>query len=386
MEPLKEITFYLEGLSETDKEKLLSVLVLAEIRLESSWVLQEQPGGADVCLSRGHGQSIGEHSGPVICYAEKDARFGNSEQEGVFFLNVDASGVPPFPDLVSIFNQVDVWISEQSRHESARLSDVGNDACVRPAGEQDCAVSSNPEPTTEMHIPTLVPVVDEEVAEISVPLRVATGSESEGVTGAGGVSRKLSWLGRVAEYVHNLEPDSYYHKILLQSGGVILLDLYQDRFYSSVNIESFLDGSGDNKTSYISSMDRQGFKTELNKQDYFERPFSNLKWFLALYSNVSVLDIDTDNQVYMLSAWPENDLPGLRREHLKLAAFMQAKRASVAEISAETGLSVDLIRSFVEACFYEGLVRMDQEPEQKHNSAPEKPKGFWGGVLRKIKW
>ncbi len=399
MEPLKEITLYLEGFSEADKEKLLSVLVLAEIRLKSSWVVQAQQENADVCLYKECSSQAVDHPGPVICYVEPNTDPGDREQEGIFFLRVDATGVPPFSVLVSVLNQADAWLARMPEQGvSAPLRDPVN-AEELPADAKSVDLPSTDQSASdeqaddtpsavfadEADIPTLTPV--EDVAPAKKPvLSGGLDAIDERAPQAGDEARKLPWLGPIAEYIQNLERGSHYHKILLQSGEVILLDFDQEKFYSSVELESFLEGNGDNKTSYISSMDRQGFITELHKQDYFERPLSNLKWFMALYSNVRSLVVDIDNQVYMLSAWPANDLPGLRRDHLKLAAFMRAKRASIAEISAETGIAVERIQSFVEACYYEGLIQTDREPEEKSKSIPEKPRGFWGGVLRKIKW
>lgn len=390
MRPLKEITLYTEGLSEVDKEKLLSVLVLAETRLKSSWILQEQREGADVCLFRDCDQRAAEHRGAVICYGEASAESGMAAQEGLFILRTDSTHVPYFSDLINVFNQVDDWLSQPRQAETVTVAEFEQ---FEPQAEQEImpevggeTLSPESESPKAEDIPTLVPVIEEARAALptsgSGPEELLESELEEGPEAA----LKLPWLGQITEYIQGLDPAVHYHKILLQSGEVILLDLDQKKFYSSIKIESFLDGNGDNKISYISSMDRQDFITEQNKQDYFERPLSNLKWFLALYSNVRGLDIDVDSQAYVLTEWPATDLPGLHRDHLKLAAFMRAKRASLAEISAETGIAVDLIQSFVEACYYEGLIQTDREPEEKKTSTPQKPKGFWGGVLRKIKW
>lgn len=399
MEPLKEITLYLEGLSEADKEKLLSVLVLAEFRLKSSWVVQAQQENADVCLYKELSSQAVDNPGPVICYVEPNTDPADREQEGVFFLHVDATGVPLFSVLVSVLNQVDDWLARMPERDvsappggpvnvealpaDARSVDVPSTDQSAPDGRSDDTPSAVR--AYEADIPTLTPVEDAAPAKKTV-LSGGLAAIDEQVPQAGDEARKLPWLRPIAEYIQNLEKGSHYHKILLQSGEVILLDFDQEKFYSSAELESFLEGNGDNKTSYISSMDRQGFITELHKQDCFERPLSNLKWFMALYSNVRSLVVDIDNQVYMLSAWPANDLPGLQKNHLKLAAFMRAKRASIAEISAETGIAIDLIQSFVEACYYEGLIQTDREVEEKSKNIPEKPRSFWGGVLRKIKW
>ncbi len=381
MDPLKEITLYLEGFSEADMEKLLSVLVLAEIRLQSSWVVQAQREHADVCLYKEFCPQVIDHPGPVICYVEPDVDPGDREREGIFFLNVDAAGVPPFSVLITVFNKADAWLA--GLHEQGapgRLASPVN----APVWSVDVQEEAVPSKMFTDEIPTLTPV--EDFVSAKGPVLPVNEAIEEVVSQPGEEVRKLPWLGLIAEYIQNLKRGNHYHKILLQSGEVILLDFDQEKFYSSAELETFLDGNGDNKTSYISSMDRQEFITELHKQDYFERPLSNLKWFMALYSNVSGLVVDIDNPIYMLSAWPANDLPGLRRNHLKLAAFMRAKRASLADIAAETGIAVDLIQSFVEACWYEGLIQMESEPEEKSKSIPEKPRGFWGGVLRKIKW
>lgn len=394
MEPLKEITLYLGGFSEADKEKLLSVLVLAEIRLKSSWVVQAQQDNADVCLYKECSSQAVDHPGPVICCVEPDIDPGDREQEGIFFLRVDSTGVPLFSVLVSVLNQADAWLtrmSEQLASGSLREPVSENELSTDAPSTSDQYFSGEQTDDTpsaafadEADIPTLTPV--EDVALEKKPVLGGLDAIEEQISQSEERVRKLPWLGPIAEYIQNLERGSHYHKILLQSGEVILLDFDQEKFYSSAELESFLEGNGDNKTSYISSMDRQGFIIELHKQDYFERPLSNLKWFMALYSNVRSLVVDIDNQVYMLSAWPANDLPGLQKNHLKLAAFMRAKRASIAEISAETGIAIDLIQSFVEACYYEGLIQTDREVEEKSKNIPEKPRSFWGGVLRKIKW
>ncbi|MBA4503175.1 hypothetical protein [Marinobacterium marinum] len=381
MESLRNLTLFCVGLSGAEKEKLLSVLVLAEIRLRSVWALQEQPEGADAYLCKAN-DKVTEHPGVLIRYRAPDSEQNPTTEEGVFQLGIDASGVPMFSELVAVLNQADAWLAarpekpepvepvrvenDQSRDEIPSLAETENTAVAVRSVEE---------------IPTLEPV-SEPIVIPDLPDEIMDSMMSEFME----TSRKIPFLDLIAEYVQDLRVEYPYHKILLQSGEVILFDLDQGKFYSTVEIQNFLDRKGDNKTSYISALDRQEFLAELNKQDYFERPFSNLRWFLALFSNVGSLDIDIDNQAFILTGWPSTDLPGLNRAHLKLSAFMLAKKASIAEISAETGFDVALIQSFVEACHHEGLIQANREPEEKSYSVPQKNKGFWGGVLRKIKW
>jgi len=394
MEPKKEITFFIKGLSGSDKEKLLSVLVLAEIRLNTSWVLLEQPENASVCFCNGGIQKADGHSGPVIQYGGcEQAQQGADEQNNLFHLPLDASNMPSFSNLISVLNQVEAWLLSHPkvaiRTEKGHKEDKAEDVQAVAATATPVVQAASTAPVVQIkeplvpdvsQIPTLVPVDEDISLEVS-----STTASSGTLPELPDMAIKLPWLDQIAEYLDALPAEAVYHKILLQSGEVILIDLDQNCFYSSIEIEAFLSRSRDNKTSFISALDRQDFINDLSKQYYIQRPFSNLQWFLALYSNVHGLDIDTDTRSYLLTAWPGSELPGLHRDHLKLAAFMRAKRASLAEIAAETGISLGQIRSFVEACHYEGLVQTDVEPEVTHERAPDKPKGLWGRMLKKIR-
>ncbi|WP_417533961.1 hypothetical protein [Marinobacterium stanieri] len=378
MKPKKEITFLIEGLSEEDKEKLLSVLVLAEVRLDASWIYLEQADSADVCFSGGSEDqkpNIQAHAWVLYGKAESTEVFPRQGSE-LFCLRVDSNNVPFISDLICVLNQVFTWVERVSEQDS-----VEPEPEPEPEPELRSEVSaSQPQmviPDASL-IPTLMPV-DDDSLPTSEPAATGVVDESRGS------NSKLPWLDAITHYLHSLDADAEYCKIVLQSGDILMIDFNQERYYSSIEVESFISKGRDNKVSCFSVQDKHEFKTGVSKQGYIERPLSNLKWFLALYSNVSSLDIDAESDAYVLGAWPGNELPGLHRDHLKLAAFMRAKRASLSEIAAETGIAIGQITSFVEACHHEGLLLDEPELETLQELAPEKPKGLWGRLLHKIR-
>lgn len=390
MDPKKEITFFIEGLSDSDKDRLLSVLVLAEIRLDTGWVLHELSEKNAVCFCGDVDKVLAEgHTGPVIQYGGSAPAQPDKGQPGnLFHLPLDAGNMPSFSSLIVILRRVEEWLACEERPAPTPEKDAAVEEPVAAhehvadavpavaAPEMDVAETAQPDVS---QIPTLIPVVEDVVVEEPVPV------SREELSQMPDMSMKLDWLDPIADYLDAQTEDALYHKVFLQSGEVILVDLEQGCFYSTIEIEAFLSRSTKNKTSYTSALDRQGFMHELEKQYYIKRPFSHLKWFLALYSNVHSMDIDTDTCSYLLTAWPGSELPGLHRDHLKLAAFMRAKRATPADIAAETGIGVDQIRSFVEACYHEGLVHTDVELDVTHEPVPDKPKGLWGRMLNKIR-
>lgn len=367
MDSKREITIYLEGLSEEDREKLLSVLVLAEIRLRSSWVLEPRREHADVRLYRQCSLQESMQFRPVICYTDMDGS-GEADrtEEGIFFLSVDSGGVPTFSELINVFNRVDAWLNTGAEKAS-----------LYTQAKLDGEVSNIPTLTPEEDSPLECACLE---SEPSADDLLQAPAEDTG-------HKFLPWLRGVAEYVHNvnLKEENYYHKILLQSGEVFLIDFENKRFYSDVELEFFLDSDSSDKNTYISSLDRRGFLSELDKKEYAERPLSHFQWFMALYSDYRSCSFDVEKQIYSLSGWPSVNLPGLRQEHLKLAAFMRSRKASLAEIAMETGMPVDQIQSFMEACHYEGLVLKETIPEDDNKDIPEKPTGFWNRILRRVK-
>jgi len=374
MESTKEITLYIDGLLEVDREKLLSVLVLAEIRLESSWVLETQLERADVCLCRQDDWQKMGHFRPLICYTDVNSAAEFRAEDGVFILSMDSSGVPTFSELVSVFNQADAWLEKHAEQALPSAPDMPVEASAPDMPVKDIA-----------NIPMLTQVIDPPREQSPVKPNTE-GSNNLELTGQDTSRKYIPWLGAIAEYIHNLDSDSYYHKILIQSGEVVLLDFEEGRFYSSSEIENFLKDDSLSKNSYMSSIDKEGLKSELSKKKYIERPLSNLLWFLALYSNMHNLKIDTENTVFRLSGWPSVNLPGLRPDHLKLAAFMRTNRANLIEIAMETGMHVDQVKAFVEACHYEGLIVIQNKNNEEKQKGAQKPSsGLWGRVLRRIK-
>ncbi|WP_369625008.1 hypothetical protein [Marinobacterium sp. BA1] len=350
-----------------DRENLLSVLVLAEIRLNSSWVLEPRREHADVWLCRQEDYQKTGNFRPLICCTDlkSNSTAELKPEDGFFVLGMDSSGVPIFSELVSVLNQVDTWLEKHSNR-------------LRPVPRVPVKNTAS--------VPTLTHVMDQPEGQTSVKLgsEISNSLESSGK----GLSReKRSWLGTIAEYIHNVDvkSDNFYHKILIQSGEVVLIDFEECRFYSSIEIQVFLEGVSLSKKFYMSAIDKAGLLSELEKKIFIERPLSNLKWFMALHSNFHNLEIDAENTVFRLSGWPSVSLPGLRAEHLKVAAFMRTNKASLVDIAAGTGMDVEQVKGFVEACFYEGLIIKDTKNKKDKKEVQKPSSGLWDRVLRKIK-
>lgn len=377
MNPLNDITFTTAGLSENDREKLQSVLVLAEIRLSSSWSLHDSPDAADVVICRAVDELQPGDMRPVIVYREPSQPEWcvDKHERPLFELRVDSSGMPHFSELVTVFKQIELQLLNVSVANSGPQVLVTDIPLLTPVADLDENGFEDMDlegvlPTSTEVVKSADPAEDKHIQALSKP-------EPKAVT--------PPCLEQLALYLQRSAGDAPYHKILLQSGDVILLDFRSGRFHCNRSLEAFLQEPADNRASYISTLSQQEFKSELSKQDCSEQPIASLQWFLALYSGVEGLHAVSEDEAYCLSAWPDSQLPGLRQEHFKLAAFMRDKKETIKEIAHKTGIPVATIRAFVEACHYQGLVKQDKEQKNVDVQGAERPKGFWRQILRSIK-
>ncbi|MBV0932595.1 hypothetical protein [Marinobacterium weihaiense] len=423
MNPLHEITFATPGMDRSESEKLQAVLVLAEIRLNASWVESTRPGQANVVICRDLTAVSAEEKRPVILLRPATETIAEAESGTgypLFELVLDSNGMPSFSELIHVFGQVETRLQEVPAEQTPAATPDHQATAVDESIADVQPIEALP---VAAGLDVVLPTEEERAQELAVPIfepRAAVNSEDESPAGALAIAEQeppapveaevpepaeativpvlqpvmsevaravvtRQCLEQLALYVQGAPNEGSWHKILLQSGDVMLLDFEQGRFYSNRVLESFLVRLEDNRISYISTLSRSEFSAELSKQYCDEQPLANLQWFLALYSGISGTELPAEDETYSLSGWPDSQLPGLRQEHLKLAAFMRGKPATIKRIADQTGIAVSDIQTFVEACRYQGLVQQDGEQKSEAVPASEQPKGFWRQILRTIK-
>lgn len=114
-------------------------------------------------------------------------------------------------------------------------------------------------------------------------------------------------------------------------------------------------------------------------------PLSNLQWYGAFASSKGrMIKEHQPMDIVHLKRWPDISLPGARKL-IKLAAFMQSNAADLPAIQQRTGIPIDQIYNFFNACKVIGLIEYSQQREIHEKNLDDAQRRLFAKIGNRLK-
>lgn len=311
------IRLKLQGFTETERQKLDSILALAELRLDNLWQIYD---GDDADITVIRDISLLESTPrPCIYYVGVDDG-AELPYENAWPLEVDEQQVPRLRLLVERFNQIAVELA-------------------------------NAEPVQETVAPVSAPVVE----PTAVPEPAAEVVEAAPETDAAPAEQNSYAASEVL--LDHLAADGESHKLLtFESGEKIFVDGEKDLYFSSAVIETMADHFRNGTPYTVKTLQPVLFDMQVEQAELSAEPMTHLRWYVALMAPSEHLQDELQGKTVSLKRWPDLGLPGCTRL-IRLAAFMQSNVSTIENIAEKTNTPAAEVCAFLNACNIEGLVQ-----------------------------
>lgn len=308
------IGLHLVGFSQTSKKKFASILSIAENHLDYSWKLVDR-NDADFFLFEDVLQFEKESnlkSSRCIFYTNEKT---NSQGHEII---VDRAKTPSLMSVIKLFNQ----LSEE----------YGQDLSKAAPNQQ----------------PVKTEIIEAATNKVEAISSVSIKQESHFFDVNSGILkyiRQKAKTGLVISLKNKTDITPLY------------VDLSDKKFYYRGKLEELqpLFLSENNilyKKIIVSELQDTSTKLKLVPQ-----PINNLIWYAAIAgSQGKVIKGFNIDEIVQLKRWPDLNLPGCRRL-IKLAAFMHGNAADLTTVHQKTGIPLDEIINFFNACYITGLIK-----------------------------
>jgi len=347
------IRLQLLGFSAEERDKLDSILAIAEARMNNMWQL-DSTMNADVVLVPDASQLPLQETRPCIYYKETDQEVLSGTADNVWSLDVDDFRVPRIWQLTKVFNEVAEALATQPEPAPA-VTEVPESEPEAVEEVVDEAADSNAVEAFAPADQTDVLMSDTQASD-SVDVAIVTGADVED-TGLDSESEQVQ-----VPLLHVLQPDPEAGEqrcMLLRfvSGEAFYIDVVSDLYYSREPIEELADCFRAQTEFTIQAVPEQTLQAQAERSELVAEPLTHLRWFVALNAPCETMREKLQAQTVKLKRWPDLGLPGCR-PLIRLAAFMQSNEASIETVAEKTGTPVEKVCAFIHACDQENLVVM----------------------------
>lgn len=339
------ITIKLLGFNDSDRSKLESLMTLAENMLDIPWHLTETMD-ADYYLLKGNLKSQMSHDQLLKTLPPEQCIFYSEQKSDSPYheILVDKNSTPYLRSIIELFKKLSL------KTLSPAHAGVIAEAIVPEVSTQEIGKT-----TQTIHQEAAISdYFDPEQDWLGVLLNKQTGIQEYTLNNAG--------------YVCKLYVDSdskcYYCNDDLEK---------LERFFTEASIPNPTIISADRLHSVIS------------EQNLKPLSLNNLLWYGAFVSSKGRLfkEHRAGDNVH-LKRWPDVSLPGARKL-IKLAAFMQSNAVDLSTIHQQTGIPVDQINNFFNACKVIGLIEYSQKTEVHEKNLDDGQRQLFAKIGKRLK-
>lgn len=334
------ITLRLLGFDDGERLKFESLLTIAENMLDIPWQLSDR-ADADYFLLKGSLKSqMIEDALLKTLSPEQCIFYSEHKTDGPFHeILVDRNNTPYLRSIVELFKNL--------THNQCEAVD---ESSVEEAG-----VSESP---------------DVKQSTQAQPTPSDTFDPEQG------------WIGLLLaqqEAIQVYELNSYGKLIELYVNPIKKLYYCEDELE---NLALCFSGNDKPKQQLLSEQQLQSLILEQNLKPL---PLSNLLWYGAFISSKGrVMKGLQANDIIHLKRWPDISLPGSRKL-IKLAAFMQSNAVDLETIQQQTGIPMDHVNNFVNACSVIGLIEYCQEAEVHEKNLDDSQRQLLARIGKRLK-
>jgi len=153
-----------------------------------------------------------------------------------------------------------------------------------------------------------------------------------------------------------------YKLIAQQPELVLYVDSLQKCYYSNATLTELSPYFfAEDDELQIENLTEQQLQTTVDSQQLKEQPLKNLLWFTAFTCSLGkVIKGYQKGDIVYLKRWPDLNLPGCR-PLIKVAAYMQSNAVDLNTVQANTGMPMDQIYNFYNACKVIDLIGHNQQ-------------------------
>lgn len=363
MQGMQKLHLQLSGFSISEANNFHSIYALAEGRLDQLWLLSDHAGG-DVLIVRDKSQLP---QLPVPCIyccpvgTPLPQRSGN-----VWPLPVDANHVPLLSHLVRVLSEIADYLAQPPQDMAA--TQVQNDQLeasqadcseARPGEGHSIEAPSEEAPSEEIEtVEAPSAVIQPEMQSDTPPppeLGLPVGDATAPAATRQATKEQVIGLLQALEVLAG-EKESIL--IRYATGEQVYVALGPEQYLLDLSMEE-LGRCLEQRVAFdILPCSEADYPAAAKPE-----PLAHLRWFIALKSTVLHGSERLSGKTVRLRRWPNMGLPGCQ-PLLRLAAFMQSNEASLATITAKTGMTEKQVCAFITACEQEGLVLFGEGGEE----------------------
>lgn len=339
------INLKLVGFSELEAQNIESVLSLAERGLLKKWRLVTDPPADYYLMPESLNARMNQEEElkaiprDRCIFSSKEESNPNGESNDMWLL-CDSRNVPRIRAMIDLFNLLceDTLTEQRNQGPTMRTTDAPPSKMSAPAAEG----AARPVPAVQ--------------GEAFIPHH-------------GFIGELLRAADKAGLLVYELN--------IPNSPGRIYVHPEQQIFYSPTSLDLLAPFFTENLNSISCAIRDHVTEAELERLSEAEdlKPYTlrSLLWYGVFKSSQGrLLEGSSLNRPVRLKRWPDLNLSDCQ-DLIKLAAFMQSNAASLQMVAEKTGISINLVTDFYNACEIVGLIEHSSEADI-HNKQlnPEK--------------
>ena len=340
----------LVGFNKSDKAKFTSILTIAESRLDVPWQVVDSTN-ADFYLLNHRLRALINQDATLQSLPRKQCIFytHNIIDRNDNELIISQATIPSLGSLVLLFNHL--TSTKPVTHTSTSLSEQPKSTVVdhHPAASAEDSLINN----TTINLEPETEYFDPEQGFVGLLISNKKGIKYFNLNNATGFDKL---------YIHPDEK-SYYSNNKLES------------------LNNFFSSSKSLSPQFLSEVELQ---QQIAAAGLKPQPLNNLIWYSTFScSQGNVIKGHNPNDIVRLKRWPPINLPGCRKL-IKLAAYMQSNAVDLNVAQTKTGIPMNQIYNFYNACKVTDLIEHVQQTDTYEKNLGDEKRQMFAKIGKRL--
>lgn len=398
----------LVGFSDSDKSTFEAILAIADRRLTTPWQLSSSMNDADFYLLAHRLRAQFDEDKLLKKLSREQCIFCSTEQTNGTTdheLLVDKNNIPYLKSLVELFNQLSPALDQtpvrvEESSPQADISELVGKESAQSASPLPAAVSETlAEPVRSRGF--FIKKTADEVAPPAASVPVVPETRSNGFFVKKDVIKKaeptLLNAFLETEKTGNFDPaeNPFIKQLLAKTndillfglhnvGAVLYVDLAGKSYYSAGKLDQLQPYFAIENNFSVQMIAESQLQSAIVKAELKPQPLSNLLWYSVFSCSQGriIVGHQADSAV-RLRRWPDINLPGCQKL-IKLAAYMHSNTVDLQTVQTQTGIPMDKVHDFYNACQAINLIDVCQEVEVHEKTMDEQQRELYAKIGKSI--
>ena len=338
------------GLNDSEKEKFASILTIADFRLDFPWKIVDS-GNIDFYLLGSRLRSQMDQDPALQSLPRKQCIFCthstiNRNDNELF---ISRENIPSLGSLVLLFNHLTSTETVSFTHDCLSVKPQPAEVNHHPASSNKNTLINNTDINLELE------------SEYFDPEQGFVGQLLSGEKGI-----RCFYLenetGLVRLYIHPKERNYYCNN---------KLELLNTFFSCSEPLSP-------------QSLSEEKLQQHIANEGLKPQPLSNLIWYSTfICSQGKVIKGYNQNDIVRLKRWPNINIPGCKKL-IKLAAYMQSNAVDLQAAQKQTGIPIEQIYNFYNACKVIGLIEHMQQTDIYEKNLDDEKRQLFADIGKRL--